>query len=218
MRTVRFLCGVMVAGLVLMGAWLVLRALDGDIHSTEIEVDGKNFTVAVFRIEPPIAFPVLYQPGDLYAEMKRYAWLKSVMFQRNGFEAFIPRDEWKEYAAYDWTEKNYEYVASLRKALERVVLVENKDYWAGIRQQISEVVLFTSKDDRILQVRISGFEPNGRPCGAELIFLKSIDGKWKRFSGKDDGSLAVTISNCYKKVIKLVEEGKLQANPIRKLK
>ena len=219
MRTGRFLCGVLLAGLALMGAWRVLRALDGDIQSTEIEVDGQILTVAVFRIDPPIAFPVLYQRGDLASEMKRYPWLKPVMFQRNGLEAFIPRDKWKEYAAYDWTEKNYEYVSSLRKALEKVVLLDNKDYWSGIRQQISEVVLCTSKDERVLQVRISGFETNGRPCGAEVIQLKSIDGKWKRIASKYYGALSATsLFKCQEKALTLVEAGKLQANPIRKLK
>lgn len=219
MRTGRLLFGVMVAGLAVMGTWLAIRARDGDIHSAEIEVDGKKFAVAVFRVEPPIAFPVLYQPGDLASEMKRYAWLKPVMFNRNGFEAFVPRDEWKEYAAYGWTEKNYEYVSNLRKALERVVLVENKDYWAGIRQQISEVVLFTSKDDRILHVQISGFEANGRPCGADTVQLKLFGQRWKKAAPKFYGEFSISIMYKFQeKALALVEEGKLQTNPIRKLK
>ena len=216
MRTGRFVCGIMVAGLALMGAWRVLCALDGDIHSTEIEVDGKILTVAVFRIDPPIAFPVLYQRGDLASEMKRYTWLKPVMFKRNGFEAFVPRDEWKEYAAYDWTEKNYEYVSGLRKKLEKVV--RDDKFWSGAYSRVSYVILCVLNGERYLQIAINSYEKNGKYLGPDPHTLKFLDGKWKRFSVKDDGAFALTFFKCYENAIKLVEEGKLQANPIRKLK
>ena len=186
------------------------------LHHTTIEMGGTNITVAVFPLDPPLRLPRLYQPGDLVSEIIKYPWLVPLMFGVSGIEAFISREEWKEYAAYEWTEEIYEEVAGLRNALESVP--QRNPVWVDAYSQITEMVLCLINGEQFLHTKFSSYEKSGKKIGSVTGKLKLLDGRWKRFSDYDEGALAEALLNCHEKASELVEKGKLQTNPIEKLK
>jgi hypothetical protein len=188
------------------------------INSTAIEESGDTFAVSVFTLPEPLRIPVCYQPGDLESELKRYPWLRPFLFTQVGIEKYIPRTKWSEYADFDFNDKVYDDITKRCDALNKVVLVSNREFWSGVRLEISEVVLCESGKSRYLDICFKGFEADGKKLASQHIKLSDLHGKWKRTSDKDRGHLAEQLMNCYEKAMKLVEDGQLQTNPIKRLK
>jgi hypothetical protein len=193
--------------------------LDRKIHSVVLNEKGDTFTVSVYNLPDPLWLPSIYEQGVLDKEMKVYPWLKPLLFTRLGIDEYIPKEEWGEYATFVWTDKQCAFMMERCKKLKSVVLGHEKGFWSGVRLEVKEVVLCESKNSRGLEVFIRGFSADGKALGGgEYHKLVDFGGRWKRTPDKDEGRYATQLMNCYEKAMKLVAEGKLKTNPIRKLR
>ncbi len=187
-------------------------------HCVLIEEMGDKFTVSVYQLPKPLRIPACYRPGDLKKETKSYPWLMPFLFTRFGIDVYIPREDWDEYAAFEWDEKVYAEMVKKCEDLKTIVFDKDSAYWSGVHIEIREVVLCETEKHRGLEVFAKGFDPDGKSLGGEYHKLVDFQGKWKRTPDKDQGRYATQLMNCYEKAMKLVAEGKLKTNPIRKLR
>lgn len=157
--------------------------------------------LAVFTVEPPVKVSPLYQEGDLLMELEQYPWLKALLFGRTGIEAFIPKEEWGDYAAYGWTKRMYEDFSSRRASIEETT--REGQIWEGAHRQLSQVLLCVLNGERLPRDQNS---------------LKFIDGKWKRFESNDSFATVFFLLQCHTDALNLVADGQLQTNPIEKLR
>lgn len=190
------------------------------INSVVIEEMGDRFIVAVYQLPERIRIPVVYEPGVLETELKRYRWLKPLLFTRFGIDDHIPRDEWGEYATFEWNEKIYAQMTKKCELLRSTFLGKDKTSVAGVgvRIEIGEVVICKTEKVRGMEIYLKVVTSDGKYNGGEYHKLVDFQGKWKRTPDKDEGRYATQLINCYEKAMKLVAEGKLKTNPIRKLR
>lgn len=190
----------------------------GKIHCTDIEVDGRQFTVSVYKLPGALRLPVVYKPGDLDKELRIYPWLKPVLFLNYGIEEYIPREEWKEYADFKWDERVYkEYIERCEMKKEQAFVLK-KEYWSGVHLEMVAIVLCESDMGRALSTVITGTDAEGKRLSGAYKKLVDFDGKWKQAAFNDQGVYSRQLALCYDKAMKLVDEGKLNTNQIRKLK
>lgn len=186
-----------------------------NINSVVIEEMGDRFTVSVYQLPIPMKIPVLYKPGDLAKELKTYPWLKAYLFIQRGIEEYIPREEWCEYAAYEWDEKLYADTAKNCEAMKKAFLGKDKVYYSGVRSEMTEVVMCETEKTRALVFCTKSVSADGNSRSSRYAKLVDFQGKWKRTADKDQGRYLTQLMNCYEKAMKLVAEEKLKTNPIR---
>lgn len=139
-----------------LAGFLFFRLESQKIERAVVEEGGTRFEWSVFVLPKTLNIPAACQPGDLDVEVRKYSWLKPFLFSRFGIELYIPKEEWCEYAAFDWSEELY---ASLRKRSEKlkdVVLNQDKEFWSKVKSEVSEVVLCETKGQRVLIICVRG--------------------------------------------------------------
>jgi len=212
-----------VAALILMGlvAILLFAAVSGMGRknvSTVLDVDGDQFTVSVYRFPEPLRIPVLYEPGVLQEELASYPWLKAFLFTLTGVEAYIPRNEWSQYADYAWNEKVYRSIEKMCAVRRENVLVKQKERWAGAYYTLSAVVLCEDSKRKALSAYMKEILSDGTSSGGLYNKVAYCDGRWKRVAADDGGRYAKQLMDCHAKAMKLVDEGSLKTKPIGKLR